>query len=67
MRTIEDVREIQALRTTAERLEESINGKYVAWMIEDFEKLETIRNRLTELGGDATEFFQKLLVKKKEG
>ena len=64
MRTIEDV---QVLRTTAERLVESINGKYMTWMHDDFEKLETIRKQLTASGGDATEFFQKLLVKKKEG
>lgn len=64
MRTIEDV---HVLRTMAERLVESINGKYMAWMHDDFEKLETIRKQLTTSGGDATEFFQKLLVKKKEG
>lgn len=64
MMTKED-QELLGSRTIAERLVKQINGKYAAGMAKDFEKLEAIRSRIAELGGDPNEAFQKLLVVRK--
>ena len=63
-------KELHALRTHAAFLIESVNGKFVAWMIEDLAALEAICARLSgefsDLNGKifADELLSKLAVRR---